>query len=196
MAKQGKVMPYPSQVNRDDIIAQAWQIIETDGADNLSLNRLAEALGIKAPSLYRHVGSKTALLQAVNTATSLRLIEVLQTAATQTSGTASEQLAALLHAYRHFAHEHPHSYLLAFTNTDEALRPDAALLEQMVLPIQTLMTAVSGPEQSLAALRGAMALVHGFVLLELHGQLRRGGDLAQDFDTAVQAYLRGWQNNR
>jgi hypothetical protein len=55
------------------------------------------------------------------------------------------------------------------------------------------MTAVSGPKNSLAALRGAMALVHGFVLLELHGQLRRGGDLALDFDTAVHAYLRGWE---
>ncbi len=186
-------MPYPSQVNRDDIIAQAWQLIEADGADNLSLNKLAAALGVKAPSLYRHVANKAALLQAVNENTSLRLIEALQTAAAQTSGSPSEQVAALLHAYRHFAHEHPHSYLLAFTNTDEALRPDAALLEQMVLPIQTLMTAVSGPEQSLAALRGAMALVHGFVLLELHGQLRRGGDLAVDFATAVQAYLRGWE---
>jgi hypothetical protein len=63
----------------------------------------------------------------------------------------------------------------------------------MALPLQALMSAVSGPEDSLAALRGAMALVHGFVLLELHGQLRRGGDLAVDFDTVVRAYLRGWQ---
>ncbi len=186
-------MPYPRQVNRDDIIAQALLLIEADGADNLSLGKLAETLGVKAPSLYRHVANKAALLQAVNQHTSLQLINTLQTAAAQTSGTPAQQLAALLHAYRRFAHEHPHSYLLAFTNNDEALRPDADVMEQMVLPIQALMTAVSGPEQSLAALRGAMALVHGFVLLELHGQLRRGGELVVDFDTAVQAYLRGWE---
>lgn len=189
-------MPYPRQINREEIVAQAWQLIEAKGTENLSLGKLAQALGVKAPSLYRHVGSKADLLQAVNQHTSLQLIEALQTAAAQTSGSSTEQLAALLHAYRRFAHEHPHSYLLAFTNTDEALRPDADLLEQMVLPIQALMTAVSGPEQSLAALRGAMALVHGFALLELHGQLRRGGDLEANFDTAVQAYLRGWQTNR
>lgn len=188
-------MPYPSQVNRDEIIAQAWQLIETDGADNLSLSRLAGSLGVKAPSLYRHVSSKADLLQAVNQHTSIQLIEALQTAAAQTNGSAIEQIAALLHSYRRFAYEHPNSYLLAFTNTDEALRPDEDLLEQMVLPIQGLMTAVSGPDHALAALRGAMALVHGFVLLELHGQLRRGGDLAVDFATAVQAYLHGWQSN-
>ncbi|MCA9902121.1 MAG: helix-turn-helix transcriptional regulator, partial [Anaerolineales bacterium] len=59
-------MPYPSQVNRETIVAQAWQLIEAEGADNLSLSKLAEQLGIKAPSLYRHVGSKAGLLQAIN----------------------------------------------------------------------------------------------------------------------------------
>ena len=120
-------------------------------------------------------------------------MDALNRAAAQTSGTAVEQLTALLHAYRSFAHAHPNSYILAFTNNDDSLRPDEDLLEQMVLPIQALMTAVSGVENSLAALRGAMALVHGFVMLELHGQLRRGGDLSAAFAAAVQAYLRGWQ---
>lgn len=187
-------MPYPSQVSREEIIAQAWQLIETDGADNLSLSKLAEALGIKAPSLYRHIGNKASLLQAVNLYTTEQLIEALQQAAVQTSGdNANEQVSALLHAYRNFAHAHPNSYMLVFTNKDDSLRPDENLLEQMVLPIQALMTAVSGPEDSLAALRGAMALVHGFVMLELHGQLRRGGDLSAAFAAAIQAYLRGWQ---
>jgi AcrR family transcriptional regulator len=186
-------MPYPSQVDRETIVAQAWQLIEKDGAENLSLSKLAASLGIKAPSLYRHVGSKAGLLQAVNLFTMQQLVESLNEAAAQTSGAASEQLTALLHTYRDFAQAHPNSYSLAFTNSDDSLRPDENVLEQMALPLQALMSAVSGPEDSLAALRGAMALVHGFVLLELHGQLRRGGDLAVDFDTVVRAYLRGWQ---
>ena len=98
-----------------------------------------------------------------------------------------------MHTYRHFALENPNSYVLAFTNVDDTLRPDENAMEQMVLPIQALMAAVSGQEASLSALRGAMALVHGFVMLELHGQLRRGGDLTEAFAAAVQAYLRGWQ---
>ena len=151
---------------------------------------------MKAPSLYRHVGNKSSLLQAVNLFTSQRLIESLQQRAAQVNGPPQEQVVALLRAYRSFAHQHPNTYLLAFTNTDDALRPDEDLLEQMVLPIQALITAVSGQENSLAALRGAMALVHGFVMLELHGQLRRGGDLAADFALAVHAYLQGWQSDQ
>lgn len=189
-------MPYPSQVTPDKIISQAWQMIENDGIDNLSLSKLAASLGIKAPSLYRHVGSKSGLLQRVNLHTSQQLIEMLKQTAVQTNGSPDEQLTALFLAYRHFAHAHPNCYILAFTNNDDALRPDEDLLEQMVLPIEEWMTAVSGVENSLAALRGAMALVHGFVMLELHNQLRRGGDLAADFEAAVQAYLRGWQQKQ
>ncbi|MFZ1397585.1 MAG: TetR/AcrR family transcriptional regulator [Candidatus Promineifilaceae bacterium] len=185
-------MPYPSQVDQETIVTQAWLLIEAAGAENLSLSKLAAQLGVKAPSLYRHVGSKTGLLQAVNLYTSQQLVAKLNEAAAQASGDAREQIAAIMHSYRRFALAHPHTYALAFTHTDDALRPDEDVLEQLALPLQQLITAVSGPEKSLAALRGAMALVHGFVMLELHGQLRRGGDLAVDFGTAVHAYLNGW----
>lgn len=185
-------MPYPSQVSRETIVAQAWQLIEAEGPENLSLSKLAEQLGIKAPSLYRHVGNKEGLLQAVNLHTSQQLVTGLNEAAAQASGSTNEQITAIMHSYRQFALAHPHTYSLAFTNTNDALRPDENVLAQLAIPLQQLITAVSGPEHSLAALRGAMALVHGFVLLELHGQLRRGGDLEADFGTAVQAYLNGW----
>ena len=189
-------MPYPSQVSRDDIVSEAWQLIEADGANKLSLSKLANALGIKAPSLYRHIGNKAQLLRAVNLYTSQQLVDALNEATANGHGTASEQLVAIMRAYRDFAHEHPNCYILAFTNNDDALRPDEKVLEQMALPLQALVTAVSGPTESLAALRGAMALVHGFIMLELYGQLRRGGDLSTDFESAVQAYLRGWQSTQ
>ena len=54
------------------------------------------------------------------------------------------------------------------------------------------MAQITGEAQSLAALRGALALVHGFVMLELKGQLEREGDVGAAFAAAVQAYLQGW----
>ncbi len=65
-------MPYPSQIDRDKIIQQAAAMTATDGVDNLSLHKLAAALGVKAPSLYRYVSNKTELIQAVNLATLAR----------------------------------------------------------------------------------------------------------------------------
>jgi hypothetical protein len=43
------------------------------------------------------------------------------------------------------------------------------------------------------ALRGALALVHGYVMLELKNQFQHGGDLRLAFEASVRAYLRGWE---
>lgn len=186
-------MPYPTQVDRETIITQAREMIAAEGIEALSLSKLAASLNVKAPSLYRHVDSKTSLLRAVNFLTAQKLFLALDEGLAQAGPDAVEKLTAVLTAYRTFAHANPHTYLLAMTNNKDAHRPDENALEQMAIPFQEIMTQISGSEKSLAALRGALALAHGFVMLELNAQLRRGGDLDEAFQEAVNAYLRGWQ---
>ena len=185
--------PYPAQTDREAIVETARRLIERDGIDALSLALLASELGIKPPSLYRHVRNKTALLQAVIEQTYRRLFQAYQEALSSMSEDPEERLLALFHAHRAFAHANPNTYFLAYTATDPALRTDPGYLEGQAVPIQQIMARISGEDQSLAALRGALALVHGFVMLELKNQLQRGGDLSAAFDDAVKAYLRGWQ---
>ena len=167
-------------------------MIEQEGLEALSLAKLAAQLGIKAPSLYRHVGHKLELLRAVNQQTVEQLFAAMQ--ATQ-EGAPSEpqaQLVAILHAFRQFAHAHPQSYLLLFSLQANGERPDEAFLVQLALPLQALMARISGQDNSLAALRGALALAHGYIMLELNHQLRRGGDLDATYTQVIQAYLAGW----
>ncbi len=185
-------MPYPSQVNRDNIIQQAWQMIEEEGVQQLSLNKLAASLNIKAPSLYRHVSSKADLLQAVNLLTLQKLFDGIANAI-PADNPPLEQMTAVLRTYRQFALSHPHTYELVYQH-NPAARPDENILVQLILPIQEIMAGVTGPEKSLAALRGALALAHGFVMLEIKQQLQRGGDLDADFQQVVKAYLNGWQS--
>ncbi len=61
--------PYPARIDRDSLIHCARQMIEDEGADNLSLGKVAKQIGVKPPSLYRHVASKADLLREVNTLT-------------------------------------------------------------------------------------------------------------------------------
>jgi len=185
-------MPYPAQINRDSIVQKALEMVGTDGPEKLSLHKLAGALGVKAPSLYRHIGNKNELLKAVNFLTLQNLFAAMDDATSRATGDAEEQMQALFAAYRAFAHAHPRLYSLAFSDNDD-YRPDEDILVQMVLPVQALMAQICGDADSLAALRGAMALLHGFVILELTNQLRRGGDLDAAFHDSVAAYLRGWQ---
>lgn len=187
-------MPYPAQINRDTIIQQARQMIEAHGVDHLSLGKLADELGVKAPSLYRHVGNKNALLQAVNTATINDLFASLYAALDTAPVEPVQRLQALARAFRQFAHANPRTYALAYTTSQPEQRPDPDALVAQVLPLQREMAAISGDAHSLTALRGALAIMHGFILLELNAQLQRGGDLAAAYHDVVAAYLRGWQS--
>ncbi len=186
-------MPYPAQTDRTAIIQTAQVLIERDGVDQLALAQLAAALGIKAPSLYRHVASKTALLAAVNTLTSQQLFQAFDRALQAAPTLPAARLLAVFRAQRAFAQANPHCYALLFNTIAPAEQADEQMLEQLALPLQELIGRLAGPEHALAALRGALALVHGFVTLELNGQFRRGGDLGAAFEAAIAAYLAGWQ---
>ncbi len=169
-------------------------MIEAEGFAALSLAGLAAAFGIKAPSLYRHVGNKIGLLRAVNLLTTQKLFAAMHSAEEDAPTEPTARLLAVFQAYRQFAHENPNTYQLAMTNQDDDLRPDENVLVQMVLPIQGIMAEISGEANALAALRGALALVHGYAMLELNQQLRRSGDLDMAFTQSVSAYLAGWQH--
>ena len=184
-------MPFPARIDRERIVLAARELIEQHGVEVVKLHHVAAVLGVKAPSLYRHVKNRNALLLAVNELTVSELHAALLDAA-NTDGTLIERLLKLATAYRTFAHEHPVCYALSMRN-DPAIRPSHELQVQLVLPFQGLFAQIAREDISLAALRGAYAFLHGWVSLEIGQHLRRGGDLTADFEQSFRAFLEGWQ---
>lgn len=185
--------PYPVQTNRETIIENARALIESDGVENLSLGDLASALGVKAPSLYRHIESKNALLNAVIEQTFVKLFQAYDEALANAGEDPTEKLLSMARAQYTFAHANPNTYMLAYAAQDPELRADPNLLLERAITIQKIISQISGEQKSLTALRGLLALVHGFTMLELNGQLQRGGDLSLTLEETVRAYLHGWQ---
>jgi len=185
--------PYPVQTDRKTIVETASGLIEQGGVENLSLSKLASQLGIKAPSLYRHIASKEALLQAVIELTYLRLFDAYDIALASADEEPVDQLIKLSQAHREFAHANPNTYMLAYSTPDPEFPADPDMLLERAITIQQIMMQISGEENSLKALRGVLALIHGFISLELNGQFRRGGDLSETFGAIILAYLQGWQ---
>lgn len=183
-------MPYPSQINLTRTVELARSLIEQDGYESVSLSQLATALGVKAPSLYKHFASKADLIRAVNELTMSDLIAALQDSAPADS---DPPLMSMARVYRQFALAHPRTYMLAHNSTDEAARIDPQIAESLALPIQAAFAKNVGQEKSLEALRGLWALLHGFTSLEINGQFRREGSVDEAFDSAIRAYLAGWQ---
>jgi TetR/AcrR family transcriptional regulator, tetracycline repressor protein len=55
----------PGGLNRDQVVQEAFVLLDRDGLDNFSLRGLANHLGVTPMALYNHVDSKRDLLQAV-----------------------------------------------------------------------------------------------------------------------------------
>jgi AcrR family transcriptional regulator len=181
-------MPYPAQIQYDELIKTARRMIEEEGLDNLSLSKLAAHFDVKAPSLYKHVKNKAAIIEAVNYATHRDLSETIL-GQTENLQDPMERIMTFVHAYRAFAHANPTTYQLAL---GADLRGDEEVLQALGEQLEALIQPLVGTMNTLTALRGLWALIHGFVMLEINHQMRRGGDLDVTFEAVVRSFIRGW----
>jgi TetR/AcrR family transcriptional regulator, cholesterol catabolism regulator len=60
-----KIKPGKNTSKKDVIIKKASSLFRTKGFNAASMRELAEAVGVEAPSLYNHIGSKSELLQTI-----------------------------------------------------------------------------------------------------------------------------------
>ena len=133
------------------------------------MQAVAARVGVRAPSLYKRVRDREALLTAVATAS----IDAL-TARLEDAG---DDLNALAHAYRDFAHDHPEGFRIMFTT---AAPHDA--LERSAAPLIRAAAALVGEDDALDAARLVTAWATGFLQMELSGAFRLGGDVDRAFE--------------
>jgi AcrR family transcriptional regulator len=102
-------------LTRDRIVQAATDLIEREGSDALSMRRVAAELGAAVMSLYNHVPSKAALLDAV--------AERILSGMIAPAGPAmhwTERARSLVRSFRKVAHEYPRSVTLVLTRRVEA----------------------------------------------------------------------------
>ena len=58
-------MPTPARTDRDAIVTAACALLEEGGADAVTMQAVAERVGVRSPSLYKHVAGRRALLDLV-----------------------------------------------------------------------------------------------------------------------------------
>jgi AcrR family transcriptional regulator len=112
------------KITRDVVLAAALELIDRDGADGLSMRRLARVLGRDPMILYRHAPNKAALLDGV-AETVLAQLKV-DPADPDWAG----QLRAVARGYRALALAHPKVVPLLVTRplaTPLGLRPPGTL---------------------------------------------------------------------
>ncbi|MEY9845008.1 AcrR family transcriptional regulator [Streptacidiphilus sp. BW17] len=118
--------PSRALLTRERIAAAALDVVDELGADGLTMRALAERLGVKAASLYNHVESKEALVDAVS---QLVNEEIDHTPLADPDWRAG--LAGYAHGYRAVFLRHPNTIALLArrrVEADRALRGYDALL--------------------------------------------------------------------
>jgi AcrR family transcriptional regulator len=148
------------------IVAAARQILEQEGREALTMRRLGAAVGIRAPSLYKHFPDRAAVEVALIEQGFSEAAEALEQAVAEHGAS----LTTIMTTYRAFARAHSHLYRLMTQGPLPRERMGAGIEARTAAPLQ----AVAGnPELA----RAAFAFAHGLTLLELDGRLPADADI-------------------
>jgi AcrR family transcriptional regulator len=162
----------------EQILHAARALLEERGADGLRMRPLADRLGIKAPSLYKHFANKRQVENAL-IATGLREQADAQ-AAEVAVAPPEEEIAALWRAYRRWALANPALHTLIASRQLNRDHPDVADAERP--GIEHVLHSTRGNRLTGVAF---WAFAYGMVALEINGRVPPGQDLDAVWDTGL-----------
>lgn len=171
-------MPTPDRTSLDAIVIAARDLLEVDGLDGLTMNAVANRVGVRAPSLYKRVQGREQLIQLVGEATMVELATRLEGATTA---------ATVACCFRDFGHERPAAFQLVMTpgpGVPSIGVEFAVLATEAVLRVTREL---AGNEHALEAARTLTAWAAGFISMELSGSFKLGGDLQQAWEFGLEA---------
>jgi AcrR family transcriptional regulator len=161
------------------------------GLENVTMGLLAERLGVRAPSLYKHVGGQSDLQRRLATLALTEISDRLAEALDGTSGRAA--IGAAAHTLRAYATDHPGRY--AATVRLDASGPDDPVAVAGARVVDVLAAALSGygvsADDTVHALRMLRSLLHGFAVLEAAGGFQLATDVDASFAWLVDFVDRG-----
>lgn len=164
------------------------------GLDHLSMGLLAERLGIKPPSLYKHVDSLAALTHRIAVLALTELGDAIRDATQGRAG--SDALAAAAQAIRTYAKKRPGRYAAA--NAARPIGPDDPLIASSDRVLASLAAVLRGyqldPSQQIHALRMLRSMLHGFATLEVAAGFAIDTDVDDSFTWMVHLIDSGLQS--
>src|ERR1700727_2130727 len=105
-------MPAPAQTSTAAIVAAGRHLLEERGMDALTMRDIADAVGVRAPSLYKRVRGRSDLFRLILEDVADELTSVA--GAATGSGDPAADLPAMVAAFRRLAHAHPSAYALMY----------------------------------------------------------------------------------
>ena len=166
-------------LTRDRVVRAAAEMADEDGWSRLTLAALATRLGVRQPSLYKHIDSLDDLHRGVSLVARRELGDVIARAAVGRAH--RDALGALCLAYRDWVLAHPGRYAATVrAPAADDLEDQQASAEVVAVVVDVLAGFGLEDERAIDAARTVRSAIHGFVVLEASG----GFGLPRGLDTS------------
>ncbi|MEU6605834.1 WHG domain-containing protein [Streptomyces shenzhenensis] len=168
-------------------------LVDEIGFAQLSMGLVAERLGVRTPSLYKHVSSQADLAHRIAVLAATELGDAIRDATQGRAG--GDALAAAAQAMRTYVREHPGRY--AALNSARPDGPDDPFVPASARALDSLSAVLRGyhldPAQEIHALRMLRSTLHGFATLEVTGGFQHDTDVDDSFTWMITFIDRGLQ---
>lgn len=175
-------------LTEDRVIEEAERIADEIGLPRLTLAAIAERVGVRQPSLYKHIEGMDRLQRSISIRAKHELADVLARAAVGRER--GEAISALSHAYRAWAREHPGRYDPAQRAPAPGDRYDLAASQAAVQIVADVLTAYRlHDDDAVDAIRALRSTLHGFITLEAAGSFGLPADIDRSFQRLVAGFI-------
>lgn len=175
-------------LNRDRVAQEAAVMADEVGLDKLTLAALADRLGVRQPSLYKHIDSMAGLHRDIAVRAKRDLGEVLARASVGRSG--ADAITAMSNAYREWALQHPARYEASnLMPAPGDVEDEAVSLAAMQVIADVLTSYRLEGDDAVDAIRAFRSTLHGFVLYETAGAFRWSADVDRSFERLVSGFI-------
>jgi AcrR family transcriptional regulator len=177
-------------LSADAVVAAAAALADADGLRALSLTRVAEAVGVRTPSLYTHVDGLDDLRRRLAERGARDIAAVVRAAAVGRAR--GDALRAVAHAYRAYAREHPGTYAAAQIAPDPGDEATAAAAGEAVDVFRALLAGYGlRGSDAVHAIRAIRSALHGFVSLEAVGGFGMAEEVDESYARLIDLLDRG-----
>lgn len=173
------------------VVAAGAALADEVGFAGLTMVLLAERVGVRTPSLYKHIVSQDDLNRRI---AALALAEAAEAVGAATQGFAGrDALAAAARAFRDFVLTHPGRYAAIIgvepTGPDDPIAVAGARLLGSFRAV--LRSYAINPEEMDHALRGLRSIFHGFATLQSAHAFQWSADVDESFEWLIALVDRG-----
>ncbi|WP_211368119.1 TetR/AcrR family transcriptional regulator [Microbacterium rhizomatis] len=175
------------------VIERAAEMLDDPRGEGLSLAALATSLGVKTPSLYKHVDGMPGLQRGMMLRAKATFGAAIGGAAIGRSR--EDAIVAMSFAYRAWALAHPGQYALTVRAPVEGDAEDEAASTAIVDVIFAVLAGYGlRGSDAVDATRFLRSAIHGFVALETSGGFGLPVDLERSFERLVGSVVTALSN--